>query len=597
MQQISNEYKKRVEEFSAQLKSLEQKTFTISGIRIIVFLAAIVNFYYFLHDSLLLSVGGATIFLTTFIFLVQFHSKLRFKKSFTEQKLRLNESQLRVLEQNFSDFDGGKEFQNPEHPFSYDLDLFGEQSIFQMLNRTSTIQGKNALAESLQNPLLDANAIIKRQESAKELSKMLNFRQNFYAFGSLNIKKKAEKNTELDSWIDEKPQIPNGKFLRIIAILLSVFALSVLVLYSLGIISYGFLMLNIAINLGVVASQFKKIDKLYKKLETQHGNLKKQHRIIELIENQQFKSGKLKTIHQQLFHSGASASSHFKKLQSLLDKVELRYNQLAFFFLNAFFLWDIHISLSLESWKQKNLAYFSHWMEVIAEIDMLNSLADLHFNFPHFAFPSFSGENLIQAENLTHPLLEQNSRISNNITLKNWGDIFIITGSNMSGKSTFLRSLGVNLVLAQIGAPVCASKMDLQLFRLYTSMRTSDSLVNSKSYFFAELQRLQKITKASQQEENVLIILDEVLKGTNSGDKLNGSLALVKRLSGLNVAGFIATHDLKLGELEEKFPEKIQNYSFEVEIIDDELVFDYKIRRGVCKTKNAEFMMRKMDII
>jgi DNA mismatch repair ATPase MutS len=252
-------------------------------------------------------------------------------------------------------------------------------------------------------------------------------------------------------------------------------------------------------------------------------------------------------------------------------------------------LWD---------WHNRNHKKLNHWLEVISETDALISLANFANNYPGFAFPEIKvGQFSFYAEKLGHPLLHENKRVCNDIEINGWSKVMIITGANMAGKSTFLRTVGVNLILARTGAPVCAGKMVFTPIEMYTNMRTTDSLLKDESYFFAELKRIKGVLDWLKKGEHIFVILDEMLKGTNSVDKLNGSRELLRKLVQYKSVSLIATHDLKLSEMEAEFPQQIFNKCFEIRIENDELVFDYKLSDGATKTMNATFLMKKMGII
>jgi DNA mismatch repair ATPase MutS len=235
-------------------------------------------------------------------------------------------------------------------------------------------------------------------------------------------------------------------------------------------------------------------------------------------------------------------------------------------------------------------------LEVPAEIDAGISMGTFIFNYPDFPMPVISDSGLV-AEELAHPLIQNSQRVSNDFKAEQGNRVFIVTGANMAGKSTFLRALGVNMILAGMGAPVCAKKMLFTPVKILTGMRTTDSLADSESYFFAELKRLKMITETLNRGQKLMILLDEILKGTNSTDKHKGSVALVKQLVAHDCLAFIATHDLSLGEQEEKYPEAVRNYCFESYIVDGELIFDYKLKKGIAKNMNAYFLMQKMGIV
>jgi DNA mismatch repair ATPase MutS len=288
----------------------------------------------------------------------------------------------------------------------------------------------------------------------------------------------------------------------------------------------------------------------------------------------------------------------FQQLKSLVEQFEYRQNILVGFFLNSVLLWDIRCVYRLWNWHDLHHQKLADWLEVISETDALISLANFANNHPGFVYPEIHESGFsFHAEKMGHPLLRENKRVCNDFEINGWSKVLIVTGANMAGKSTFLRTVGVNLILARTGAPVCAVKMIFTPIEIYTNMRTTDSLLKDESYFFAELKRIKGVLDLLQKGERIFVILDEMLKGTNSVDKLNGSKELLRKLVQFKSVSLIATHDLKLSEMEAEFPGQIFNKCFEIRIENDELVFDYKLSNGVTKTMNATFLMKKMGII
>jgi DNA mismatch repair ATPase MutS len=268
-----------------------------------------------------------------------------------------------------------------------------------------------------------------------------------------------------------------------------------------------------------------------------------------------------------------------------------------FLFLNAFLLWDVRQIIALNKWKHKNRQQLPNWYQLIAEMEVLNSLATTHFNYPEWAIPDFSSEHFtLEAQNLGHPLIQQRQRISSDFSLKGQGKVALVTGSNMAGKSTFLRSLGVNIVLAQMGSPVCANGFIVSPNKLMSSMRIADNLAENTSTFYAELKKLKTIIEAVNRHEPVFILLDEILRGTNSLDKHTGSEALIRQLIKHEAIAVLATHDVELAKLEKEFPGSLENYHFDVQVEGEELYFDYKLKHGVCTSLNASILMKKIGI-
>jgi DNA mismatch repair ATPase MutS len=263
--------------------------------------------------------------------------------------------------------------------------------------------------------------------------------------------------------------------------------------------------------------------------------------------------------------------------------------------MNGIALYHLHVYRRLIKWKKKHAQHVNDWLDVIGEFESLGSLANFSYNNPNFAYPTINTNDVIGFTDLGHPLIDRETRVDNSVSFEHQKFI-ILTGSNMSGKSTFLRSLGINMVLGSIGSCICASSATITPSKVWVSMRMSDSLDENESYFFAEVKRLKQIMVHTATGPS-FILLDEILRGTNSDDKRHGTIDVIKKLLSKNVIGTIATHDLEVCLTTDEYPTKLTNKCFEVEIIDDELYFDYKLREGICKNKSATFLMKKMGVI
>ena len=295
--------------------------------------------------------------------------------------------------------------------------------------------------------------------------------------------------------------------------------------------------------------------------------------------------------------NGKKASEVLNTLAKELDRLDLRNNLILYALLEGSLFWQLRQMLRIERWKQEHGTHLLQWLEALGKLDALCALGTFAFNHPGYAYPTITDKPFIfRAKDMGHPLMPQKQCIANDAEIPQHPYFLIITGANMAGKSTYLRTIGCNYLLACIGAPVCCSSLEIYPAHLMTSLRTSDSLANNESYFFAELKRLQQILERLKNGEEMFIILDEILKGTNSMDKQKGSLALVKQLLHLKTNGIIATHDILLGELKQHFPNEISNYRFEAGIQNDELTFSYKLKEGVAQNMNACFLMQKMGI-
>jgi len=585
-------YQNKLEEYSGQFQSLRSKLRWYGWYRFLAFLFIFIPFFFVNFNWI--SGGVAIIFLVLFFFLIKKNIQLDKERKRISILIKLAEEETLALQHSFLHFPNGKEYLNPEHFFSYDLDLFGEGSLFQFLNRTSTVGGKDLFANWLQDPLKSKLEIEKRQEAIKELANLRDWRLNFLAEGKLFEETKA-MNDEIRLWSGLELTFKRSNMVRYLIWGIPVLTVFALIPTVLG-ISNLFLFMMILVQWITVSSFWKTITYYFQFFGRKSELLSKYMKLLSHIDKFDFQSelfrnqkGKIKK---------PSAVKAFEELKSLVKEFEYRQNILVGMFLNSFLLWDIRCMYRLWQWHQKYHTKLINWLDVVAEVDALVSLANFADNHPDFIFPKVEENDFeFVCTELGHPLLHPGKRICNDFALNHWSQVLIVTGANMAGKSTFLRTVGVNLVLAKLGAPVCAASMSFTPVDLYTNMRTTDSLLKDESYFFAELRRIKTVLDQLQAGERYFVILDEMLKGTNSVDKLNGSKELIRKLVYFQAVSLIATHDLKLSEMEEEFPEQVSNKCFEIRIENDELVFDYKLSDGMTQTMNATFLMKKMGII
>ena len=343
-------------------------------------------------------------------------------------------------------------------------------------------------------------------------------------------------------------------------------------------------------------TRFRKISKLQEQVSRSSDILKAYSAIIGMIESRSFTSPLLQKL-QSAFRDEIAASERIRHLSKLVSRLDYRLNVLVSAPLNLLFFTDIHFCLALERWKREHASRIPGWFASMAEFEALASLANMAFNNPGWVYPRVTEDYFaFRAEEMGHPLIPEGRRITNSFAAEGAGKAIIVTGSNMSGKSTFLRTCGVNAVLAFAGAPVCASAFTVSLVRLHSSMRISDSLEENISSFYAELRRLRAIISGAETDPKVFLLLDEILRGTNSDDRYTGSVALIKQLTGYGAVAMVATHDLRLAGLEQELPQSIENYHFDVKVNDEELFFDYRLNPGICSSFNASLLMKKMGI-
>lgn len=525
-----------------------------------------------------------------FIFLVVKHTKLQREKDIREAKININTNEIAVLKGDYSNLSFGSEFLDPTHFYSHDIDLFGEGSFFQYLNRTTTQAGRKFLAKTVtENSLTD---IKEKQEVLKELSKKVKWRQNFSAISSL-IAINTSTTTILNWILGYEKVLPN--FLNFCGKFFPYLSIGFIALNALEFIDFWVLLVWFFIGLTITGCYFKSINDLYTNVGKAKEVFKQYHLLLEAIEDESFASSKLQEKQKEIMSEDKKASVIFKQFSKILDAFDQRNNVIIAVLGNGLFLWDIQNAVKTEKWIEKYKNVVEKWFDVVSFFDAKNTLANFVYNHPTYIFPAISKEkNLINAKQLGHPLLNPNKRVDNDFNIDQ-EQFFIITGANMAGKSTFLRTISLAVVMSNCGLPVCAKEFNYFPVKLITSMRTTDSLTDDESYFYSELKRLKFIIDTIKTED-YFIILDEILKGTNSKDKATGSKQFVEKLNSSASTGIIATHDISLCELSETY-NTIENYYFDAEIVNDELYFDYSMKNGVCKNMNASFLLKKMDII
>ena len=586
-------YSKEKQLFINELAVVHRKLRTSGVIRLLFAGLLIFGIYYFFNTTEVV-VPFIVVGIIGFIFLVSKHSNLNRRRSKLTALIRINETEINVLNGNLESLATGRKFVDHSHHYSYDIDLFGKGSFFQYLNRTVIESGKKVLGNMLASN--DTVKIVDKQEAIKELSEKPSWRQNFSATGSLvhvDI-----KSSQILTWLtNQETFVP--KSMRLLPLLFSLVSLVLFLLNYLNMLPLSVTTLWFFVGVGVTGVYIKKINEFYQNASNAKETFKQYHQLLDLIESEEFTSKLLKAKQEEIKKQGKKASEIFLQFSKMLDAFDQRNNMLVGIVANAFALRDLQLCYKIEAWIDANQDQVAHWFDVIAFFDAQNSLGNFVFNHPDHCFPEIvSSKFVIDAQQLGHPLISKEKRVDNDFSIQGT-NFFIITGANMAGKSTFLRTVSLSIIMANIGLPVCAKSFDYSPIKLITSMRTSDSLTDDESYFFSELKRLKMIIESVQLTEkpgDYFIILDEILKGTNSIDKATGSRKFVERLVKLGAMGIIATHDLSLCEISKDLSE-VKNYYFDAEIIDNELHFDYTFKEGICKNMNASFLLKKMEII
>jgi hypothetical protein len=593
---ITSYYESRTDAITSDLKETKKSIRNTSVLRISTFLITILGIYIGSAYGWLIILPVSIIGFGLFIYFVIRHARLFKRKQWFETLLQINTSELDLLAGNTAHKDSGIRFLAEGHEFAEDLDIFGKRSLFQLIDRSATHEGRESLAHLLNHPIHDEELLIQRQEAIGELREKPDWRQQFQASGLLSNEKENEVE-ELKKWALDNPFSFNTAFYRIMLFINPLIGFGVILMIILNVLSFGSFVLFLFLPFALIGPKLTLIGREHNRLGKKGSILNRFSDLLNQIQDEHFTTALLRQNQKELSGEGISAGKAVKELSEISAAFDYRLNLLVGLFLNVFFLWDIIQMNRLEKWKKTNGKMLDNWFQKLAVVDELCSFSGFAFNHPESIFPALSAQDFeLQAENVRHPLLNRSTCVGNEVHFSGWKDFQVITGANMAGKSTYLRTVGVNLVLAMTGAPVLADTFLFKPVNLFTSIQTSDSLQDGESYFFAELKRLKQMIHLLEEDKKLFIILDEILRGTNSADKRKGSKSLISQLVRLGASGMIATHDLTLGALHEVFPEHITNKRFEVEIIDDELFFDYKLKEGVSQNLNATFLMKKMGI-
>lgn len=589
-------YERRREYYNRILKKQNKSLNIISNLRLLVALTGIGNtaFLYITKSySLILTIPMTYIII--FICLVVRHNKEKHTQKYISALHKVNDDAIKRIKGDWKSFvDTGAEFQDENHSFANDLDLFGQGSLYQWINTAKTHMGRQKLKDYFTKPCRNKDEIYRRQEAVDELACKLWWRQRFMAEGM--VASAHNHNPELlHNWVQEKKEFYLKPQVVIGVRLLPVLSITLGILYLTSNITYHFPLIMLGIQTLILKFKNKERSKSLNTVYRYKDNIKTYRQMLKHFEKKHFKSVYLKELKNNLMGSEKyNAFQQIDRLEKIVEYISNRSNAL-FIFINILLLWDYQCMIALERWKSKSGALINIWLDTIGEVEALSSLAVIRYDNPDWAIPEITCKpSYLRAKHMGHPLLTS-KRVSNDLSIEPPTQVLLITGSNMSGKSTLLRTAGINLILAYIGAPVCAESFHCSIMNIHTCMRISDNLEKSISSFYAELLRIKDIVKAAKGEQ-VFFLLDEIFKGTNSEDRHEGAKILIKKLLKDGGIGLVSTHDLELGILEEESNKKIRNYHFQENYKNNEIYFDYKLRPGVSTTRNAMYLIKMIGI-
>jgi len=593
---IINYYHQNAKAAQQQADKFKSDSNTYSFIRLAVFIAmGVFIFVGAMNNNFTVIAVSIPVLLVIFAVLVKkqsFYDKQH--KYYSNLKL-INDNEIASIQTRGNLYDNGAGFSNEKHFYTADLDIFGNMSLFQLMNRAATRPGRTKLADWLSAPA-NKPVILERQAAAQEIADKNQWKLEFQTLLLFANKTDGEVLKGLFTFLHHPLDIPGeaalSKYIRVAPYLLLAavvgaffWPIAKLIAIILGITNLSI----VSLKGNYIAKSSNVADKISKILSGYAS-------VFDKIEKEDWQSTHNHTLALKIKQN--QTSKNIALLARLIEKMNYNLNMVVGVILNLFFLWALKQTIAIEQWKRNNEHSLEDAFEVIADFEAIASIAGLRFNYPEWSFPQIADGDAytLVAQNIAHPLINSATRVTNDYELTDTHKIDIITGSNMAGKSTFLRTIGINTVLALCGAPVCANSMRVSVMTMVSYMRIKDSLNESTSTFKAELDRLQMLLKAVEHEHKVFFLIDEMLRGTNSVDKYLGSKAVIEQLIAKNAVGMVATHDLQIAQLEEKYPDYVRNFYFDIQVVAGEMLFDYKIKHGECKTFNASLLLKQIGI-
>ena len=566
----------------------KKKLSLFATLRLTIFVAFWLAIYLFWDATTLAVVLPLLIVL--FLYLIAKFSNVKRHKKYLERLIDINNKELQILNRRFHDFPDGSEFLELDHPYAQDLDLFGRGSFYQYTNRTTLQQGR----EVFSNLLLDGypKDIAKKQEAIQELTQLPEWRQHFSALAG-ETQPKVSPDVVSDWLKNHERFMP--KWAGIVPPIFGLLSILMIGLTFMGWVPESLVLFWYFLGVGIVGRYAKNIIGFTAKVSEAQETIQQHQRLISELEEHTFSSELLQELQEKLDVKGEKTSKILKRLSQSTTMLEQQFNLIVSFFGQGLGLYSLFYAYRVESWIEKYGKEAEKWFAAIAQLDAYITLGTYAFNHPDHTYPNLvQSDTVLKAKEVGHPLVDPKKNVLNDFEIGK-GRFCIVTGANMAGKSTFLRAVGLQIVMANMGMPVKGTDVRYTPVRLLTSMRSSDSLADETSYFYAELKRLKYIVEELQ-KDNCFVILDEILKGTNSVDKAEGSKKFVERLVRNGSTGMVATHDLSLCTLADELPE-VENRYFDAQIVNGELFFDYKFKVGVCQNMNASFLLKNMGIV
>jgi hypothetical protein len=582
------------------LASLEGRSRALGAARLLIAAAAValIGGLVWAH----LGIGawlGLGLLALGFIALVFVHSRVHDASERARAGVRFSERGLARLTLSWDALSPASDrFKRSNHPFSSDLDVFGRASLMQLVDATETRLGEERLAAllSMERPTGWPHEVAARQAAVRDLADRFSFRESLAVAGAVLSGEKPDP-TPLLAWAEER-DAPPSPFLSVLAWAQPAVVIAIMAFGPAFGLSAG---MDTLVGVGAIALGITLTGRLAPMLEAlsaRQSSVTRWRAIIASLERETFDAPLLEGLRASLASEGRRASEEMGRLERIVGFTEARNNEVFRFLIGPLLMWDAHCALALRRWRLRSGPRLRVWLETLAEMEALASLAGFAFENPDYTWPELTREPMLVARSLGHPLIAADRRVANDVALPSAGRALVVTGSNMSGKSTLLRALGTNVVLAAAGAPVCAGSMRVGPLRVATSMRIEDSLEEGVSHFYAELQRLKRVIDLARDvgEPAALFLLDEILHGTNSRERIIGACAVVRELVTLGALGAASTHDLGITALERQLPGHVENAHFEEQVQGDTMTFDYLLRPGIVQSSNALRLMRAVGI-
>ena len=593
---MQNTYNQHLVETQENTVHLQKKEGKIALQRLGLLLFFVLFLYFIFPLNLYLGSTGLILLLGIFYKLVKKHEAIQDEIRLEQTKIQVIKNEITVLAGGDNVYSHGLNFAVSPHDYCDDLDIFGTRSLFHLMNRAQTSVGQEKLAQKLVRNTHQNNLIIE-QQAVQELANQTDWRVRFQAT-LFDISAEMEAKATQLADITPPPTLRFEQFIGIyIKILPLIWVALVVAAINLPItLSLPLFMGLMGVNMYLSRINSSLTDNYFEQLSGLGKVINKYEQAVEIVKNKPFETSILQKIQEKLPHTSINPIRTFGHIVKRLD---MRKNQLAALFIYLVLPFDMAEIIKLRKWVQTYPRFFADIRDVLGDMEFYTSVGTWRYNHPAWTFPTFtsSGSLYFEAENMGHPLIAGERVVTNSFSWTDANRLSIITGSNMSGKSTFLRTIGLNVILAYLGAPVFASSCKVQTgVRLISYMRIKDSLLQNTSTFKAEIDRIRLILQAIDRDEKVILLIDEMLRGTNSEDKLAGSLAMLDRIVESKVYGLVATHDLRMAEIKEENTQHVRNYYFEFSTNGGDLAFDYQLREGVCKSFNASLLLQSIGL-